>query len=49
METLEQALPFKDWLVGVGLDSSELGNPPEKFKSVFERALKRAFNCRPRR
>jgi len=43
METLEQALPFKDWLVGVGLDSSELGNPPEKFKSVFERALKEGF------
>ena len=43
METLEQALPFKDWLVGVGLDSSELGNPPEKFQPVFERALLEGF------
>ena len=38
MTTLQQALPFKDWIVGVGLDSSELGNPPEKFKAVFDRA-----------
>jgi adenosine deaminase len=38
METLERALPFKDRLVGVGLDSSELGHPPEKFARVFARA-----------
>ncbi len=38
MTTLQQALPFKDWIVGVGLDSSELGNPPDKFKAVFDRA-----------
>ncbi|OUR78635.1 adenosine deaminase [Alphaproteobacteria bacterium 46_93_T64] len=38
METLEQALPFKDKLCGVGLDSSELGHPPSKFKNVFARA-----------
>ena len=37
MATLQQALPFKDWIVGIGLDSSELGNPPEKFKAVFDR------------
>ena len=36
-ETLEQALPFRDKLVGVGLDSSELGHPPEKFERVFAR------------
>ena len=36
-ETLEQALPFRDKLVGVGLDSSELGHPPEKFAQVFAR------------
>ena len=36
--TLEQALPFKDWFIGVGLDSSELGHPPEKFTEVFDRA-----------
>ena len=38
MRTLEQALAFKEWIVGVGLDSSELGNPPEKFRAVFDRA-----------
>ena len=43
METLEEALPFKDWIVAVGLDSSELGFPPEKFTSVFERARREGF------
>ena len=38
MATLEEALPFKDRLVAVGLDSSELGNPPSKFAAVFARA-----------
>jgi adenine deaminase len=38
METLLQALPFRDWLVGVGLDSSEVGHPPAKFTHVFARA-----------
>ena len=38
METLEQALPFASWILGVGLDSSEKGNPPEKFRAVFDRA-----------
>lgn len=36
--TLEEALPFKDWICGVGLDSSEAGNPPSKFEEVFARA-----------
>ena len=36
-ETLEQALPFRDKFIGVGLDSSEVGNPPEKFARVFAR------------
>lgn len=36
-ETLEQALPFRDQFIGVGLDSSELGHPPEKFARVFAR------------
>ena len=35
--TLEQALPFRDQLIGVGLDPSELGHPPEKFTRVFAR------------
>jgi adenine deaminase len=38
MKTLEQALPYKQWITAVGLDSSELGHPPEKFKTVFDRA-----------
>lgn len=36
--TLEAALPYRDRFVGVGLDSSERGNPPEKFARVFARA-----------
>jgi adenosine deaminase len=43
METLTQALPYKEWLVGVGLDSTEAGNPPEKFTTVFERAIEEGF------
>jgi adenosine deaminase len=35
--TLEQALPHRDKFIGVGLDSSELGHPPEKFARVFAR------------
>jgi len=38
MEALEQSLPYKDWIVGVGLDSDEKGNPPSKFAEVFKRA-----------
>ncbi|UIP29718.1 adenosine deaminase [Photobacterium sp. TLY01] len=41
--TLNQALAHKDKIVGVGLDSSELGNPPEKFKAVFQQALAEGF------
>jgi adenosine deaminase len=40
-ETLAHALPYRDLFVGVGLDSSERGHPPEKFARVFERC--RAF------
>lgn len=36
-ETLEQAMPFRDRFIGVGLDSGERGNPPEKFARVFAR------------
>ena len=42
-ETLRQALPFKDYIVGVGLDSSEVGNPPEAFKAIFEEAAGHGF------
>jgi len=36
-DTLQQALPYLDRIVGVGLDSSEVGHPPEKFARVFAR------------
>jgi adenosine deaminase len=45
MTTLEQALPFRDWIVAVGLDSSELGHPPEKFARVFDRARGAGFRA----
>ena len=43
MKTLEQSLPYKDWIVGVGLDSDEKGNPPVKFRGVFERARREGY------
>ncbi len=43
MQTLEHALPFKDKIIAVGLDSSELGHPPEKFTAVFDRARAEGF------
>jgi adenine deaminase len=43
METLEMALPFRDQILGVGLDSSELGHPPMKFVDVFARARDAGF------
>jgi adenosine deaminase len=36
-ETLEEALPWREHFIGVGLDSSERGHPPEKFARVFAR------------
>jgi adenosine deaminase len=41
--TLDAALAFKDRIVGVGLDSSERGNPPSKFRHVFGRARDAGF------
>ncbi len=38
MATLEAALPYGDRIVGVGLDSAEVGHPPRKFTAVFDRA-----------
>ena len=43
-ETLEQALPFREKLVGIGLDSGEVGNPPEKFARVFARCRELGFH-----
>jgi adenosine deaminase len=42
-KTLEQALPHKDKIIGVGLDSSEMGHPPSKFARVFARAREEGF------
>ncbi len=42
-ETLDVALPYRDRIVAVGLDSSEVGNPPAKFARVFERARAEGF------
>jgi adenosine deaminase len=43
MATLEAALPYRDAIVAVGLDSGEAGNPPEKFRAVFDRARAEGF------
>lgn len=36
--TLEDAMPYTDRIIGVGLDSSEVGHPPSKFARVFAKA-----------
>ncbi len=43
MDTLESALPHREHIVAVGLDSAEVGNPPAKFREVFRRALSEGF------
>ncbi len=43
MRTLTEALPFQKWILAVGLDSSELGHPPSKFKEVYHRAREAGF------
>jgi adenosine deaminase len=43
MRTLEEALPYKNAIVAVGLDSSERGHPPSKFTAVFDRAREEGF------
>jgi adenosine deaminase len=45
MATLEQALAHRDVIFGVGLDSAEVGHPPEKFREVFARALEAGFRA----
>jgi len=42
-KTLDQAMLHKDKIVAVGLDSSEVGNPPSKFERVFKKAIKEGF------
>jgi adenosine deaminase len=43
MATLASALPLKDKIIAVGLDSAEVGNPPSKFQAVFDRARAEGF------
>lgn len=43
--TLDAMLPFRDAIAGIGLDSSELGNPPGKFRNVFARARALGLRC----
>jgi adenosine deaminase len=45
MATLEQALAHRDAIFGVGLDSAEVGHPPQKFRDVFERATSAGFRA----
>ncbi|MFA4943760.1 MAG: adenosine deaminase [Lentisphaeria bacterium] len=44
-QTLAAALPFKPWIAGVGLDSSEKGHPPAKFERVFAQARQAGFRA----
>jgi adenosine deaminase len=45
MATLEEALPYRDVIFGVGLDSAEVGNPPSKFSEVFARAAREGLRA----
>ena len=42
-ETLKHSLPFKEKIIGVGLDSSEVGHPPSKFERVFSASAKEGY------
>jgi len=43
MEHLQMSLPYKDWIIGVGLDSDEKDNPPIKFTEVFATARQQGY------
>ena len=43
--TLKESLPYKYFIKGVGLDSSEFGNPPSKFQKVFQMAKNAGYEC----
>jgi len=43
METLNQACAYKNWITAFGLDSAEVGNPPSKFKDVFDAVREKGF------
>ena len=42
-KTLEEGVKFKQWIAAVGLDSSEVGHPPEKFQRVYQKAREMGF------
>lgn len=42
-KTLDDAVEFKELIIGIGLDSSELGNPPSKFQAVFSKAKEQGY------
>lgn len=42
-QTLKESLPFKKHILGVGLDSSEVGHPPSKFQRVFQAAMEEGY------
>jgi adenosine deaminase len=44
LRTFDAALPFREKIAGVGLDSSEVGHPPRKFERVFRRAREHGFH-----
>jgi adenosine deaminase len=45
LSTLDEALPFREHIIAVGLDSGERGNPPERFVRAFERARAEGFRA----
>ena len=45
LATLAAALPYRELFIGVGLDSSERGHPPEKFARVFAQARALGLHC----
>lgn len=45
MATLQQAMPFQSWIAGVGLDSAEVGHPPNRFSDVFAAARQAGFRA----
>ena len=49
MTTLVQSLPYREWIIGVGLDSDEKNNPPVKFKEVISPVLRKVLALDPER
>ncbi|KAF0152072.1 MAG: adenosine deaminase [Ignavibacteria bacterium] len=43
VQTLNQVCSYKNWIAAIGLDSAEVGNPPSKFKEVFNTARQNGF------